>query len=75
MLEQQLQITMSAMFGLTIDCARCHNHKFDPIPQADYYALQSIFYPAFNVKNWVQPKDRTIQLASPRNWRVTGKLR
>src|SRR5436190_7188569 len=62
-LEQQLQITMTAMFGLTIDCARCHNHKFDPIPQADYYALQAVFYPAFNVKNWVSPKDRSIQLA------------
>jgi hypothetical protein len=59
-LEAQLQTTMSAMFGMTIDCARCHNHKFDPIPQRDYYALQAIFYPAFNVKSWVQPKDRWI---------------
>ncbi|MFN0195810.1 MAG: PSD1 and planctomycete cytochrome C domain-containing protein [Planctomycetaceae bacterium] len=59
-LESHLQITMSAMFGLTIDCARCHSHKFDPIPQRDYYGLQAIFYPAFNVKEWVQPKDRWI---------------
>ncbi len=62
-LEAQLQITMSAMFGMTIDCARCHSHKFDPIPQRDYYALQSIFYPAFNVREWVQPKDRWIYAA------------
>jgi hypothetical protein len=59
-LEAQLQITMSSMFGMTIDCARCHDHKFDPIPQRDYYSLQSIFYPAFNVRDWVQPKDRWI---------------
>lgn len=59
-LESLLQTTMSAMFGMTIDCARCHDHKFDPIPQRDYYALQAIFYPAFNVKEWVQPKDRWI---------------
>lgn len=59
-LESQLQITISSMFGITIDCARCHSHKFDPIPQRDYYALQSIFYPAFNVKQWTQPKDRWI---------------
>lgn len=64
-LEQQLQITISAMFGLTIDCARCHSHKFDPLPQTDYYALQAIFYPAFNVKHWVPPKDRFIHLATP----------
>ncbi|MBL8849082.1 MAG: DUF1549 domain-containing protein, partial [Planctomycetaceae bacterium] len=63
-LEQQLQITITAMFGLTIDCARCHSHKFDPIPQTDYYALQSLLYPAFNVKEWVTPKNRTIQLAT-----------
>ncbi len=62
-LEQQLQITISALFGLTIDCARCHDHKFDPIPQSDYYSLQAVLYPAFNVKKWTNPKDRLIQLA------------
>jgi hypothetical protein len=29
--------------GLTVNCARCHNHKFDPILQADYYRLQAVF--------------------------------
>ena len=75
-LEQQLQITMTAMFGLTIDCARCHNHKFDPIPQSDYYALQAVFYPAFNVMNWVSPKDRTMHLAPPveiARWEAASK--
>jgi hypothetical protein len=33
----------STFLGLTIHCARCHNHKFDPIPQADYYRLQAVF--------------------------------
>jgi hypothetical protein len=75
-LEQQLRITMSAMFGLTIDCARCHSHKFDPIPQTDYYSLQAVFYPAFNVKKWVAPKDRSIHVA-PREqlakWQTASK--
>ena len=55
-----MQTTMSAMFGPTIDCARCHDHKFDPIPPARLLrALQAdLFYPAFNVREWVQPKDR-----------------
>ena len=29
--------------GLTVQCARCHDHKFDPIPQDDYYRLQAVF--------------------------------
>ena len=33
----------SVFMGLTIGCAKCHNHKFDPILQADYYRLQAIF--------------------------------
>lgn len=73
-LESLLQTTMSSMFGMTIDCARCHDHKFDPIPQRDYYALQAIFYPAFNVKKWVQPKDRWIYTAGPSEvakWRAS----
>ena len=37
--------TMSVFQGLTVGCARCHDHKFDPIPQKDYYRLRSIFMP------------------------------
>ncbi len=35
--------TAAAFMGLTMGCARCHNHKFDPITQQDYYGLQAIF--------------------------------
>ncbi len=35
--------TMAAFASSTANCARCHNHKFDPISQADYYALQAVF--------------------------------
>lgn len=38
--------TGSVFLGLTVGCARCHDHKFDPIPQQDYYRLQAIFQPA-----------------------------
>jgi len=34
---------MTTFTGLTVHCARCHDHKFDPIPMADYYALQAVF--------------------------------
>ena len=35
--------TMATFAGVTVNCARCHDHKFDPIPQEDYYALQAVF--------------------------------
>src|SRR5437764_638737 len=41
--DEQIEVTSKAFMGLTVACARCHNHKFDPIPTADYYALAGIF--------------------------------
>lgn len=37
--------TASVFLGLTVGCARCHDHKYDPIPQRDYYRLQAVFAP------------------------------
>jgi hypothetical protein len=42
-LTEQTNIIGSALLGLTIGCARCHDHRFDPVPQADYYRLQAFF--------------------------------
>ncbi|MBL8231193.1 MAG: PSD1 domain-containing protein [Bryobacterales bacterium] len=42
--------TGSVFLGLTVGCARCHDHKYDPIPQRDYYRLQAIFAPAVKTK-------------------------
>jgi mono/diheme cytochrome c family protein len=41
--DDMLANTMSTFVSLTVHCARCHDHKFDPIPQADYYRLQAVF--------------------------------
>ncbi|WP_437193344.1 DUF1549 domain-containing protein [Planctomicrobium sp. SH527] len=42
-LDDMINTTGTVFLGLTLGCARCHNHKFDPISQTDYYALQAIF--------------------------------
>jgi mono/diheme cytochrome c family protein len=42
-LDDMLSTTASAFLGLTVGCARCHDHKFDPIPTRDYYRLLSTF--------------------------------
>jgi hypothetical protein len=41
--DEQIDAFSQGMLGLTIACARCHDHKFDPIPQRDYYAVAGIF--------------------------------
>ena len=41
--DDRIDVVTRGMLGLTVACARCHDHKFDPIPQADYYALYGIF--------------------------------
>jgi hypothetical protein len=49
--DEQLDTLGKAVLGLTISCARCHDHKFDPIPQRDYYSLLSIFTSTRTMKN------------------------
>ncbi len=44
-LEDLVHVTSTAFLGLTVKCARCHDHKFDPIPQVDYYRIASAFSP------------------------------
>jgi hypothetical protein len=42
-LDDRVDTLTRALLGLTVSCARCHDHKFDPIPQEDYYSLAGIF--------------------------------
>ena len=50
--DEQLDTTARTFMGLTVGCARCHDHKFDPIPQADYYSLAGIFKSSKTMENF-----------------------
>lgn len=52
-LQKSTETSMKAFLGLTIGCARCHDHKFDPILQEDYYKLTASFHAAFDTSNWL----------------------
>ncbi|MDA1230415.1 MAG: PSD1 and planctomycete cytochrome C domain-containing protein, partial [Planctomycetota bacterium] len=43
LIDEQIDVTTRVFMGVSVACARCHDHKFDPIPQTDYYALAGIF--------------------------------
>lgn len=64
-LDSAMQIIGSSLLGVTVQCSKCHDHKFEPITQKDYYALQAVLYPAFNVEKWVKPNDRVVTAALP----------
>ena len=50
--DEQLDTTSRAFMGLTVGCARCHDHKFDPIPTADYYSMAGIFKSSKTMENF-----------------------
>lgn len=52
-LEKAAETSLKAVTGLTMQCARCHDHKFDPILQRDYYKLAASFQAVFDPENWV----------------------
>jgi hypothetical protein len=58
--NETLDMFSTAVLGLTFECCRCHNHKYDPLPQRDYYRLLACFEPAFNVNAWKPPKERFL---------------
>ena len=62
--ENQLDVFGKAFLGLTLACARCHDHKFDPIPTADYYALAGFVYSSGKRQACVDGLSRQAQLAS-----------
>lgn len=59
-LDDIIAVTGQTLLGLTIDCARCHNHKIDPIPQKDYYRLMAFFHNINHFKNGGPSDERPI---------------
>lgn len=57
-----IKIVSSAMLGLSVGCARCHDHRYDPISHDDYHRLRAVFEPTFNWKQWRNPSQRQVSL-------------
>ncbi len=63
-INDRIDVTTKAFLGLTVSCARCHDHKFDPIPTADYYSLYGVFADSSEPKEdpWLRPVPKTPEL-------------
>ncbi len=51
----EIEVFGSVVLGLTLKCAQCHSHKYDPIPQRDYYRLMAVFKGAYDEHDWLKP--------------------
>ncbi len=69
-----IKIVSTAFYGMTIGCAQCHDHRYDPITQADYYRLRAIFEPGFNTKSWKTPAGRLVSLLTDEEKAISAKI-
>ena len=64
LIDEQIDTTTRVVLGLSVGCARCHDHKFDPIPQSDYYAIAGIFQSTQTLYGGT----RSIRNRQPSDW-------
>jgi hypothetical protein len=67
-IDDRIDVTTKAFLGLTVSCARCHDHKFDPIPTKDYYSLYGVF------ANTTEPRLAMLEPALMSRLPVTAEL-
>ena len=59
---ETIKIVSTSLLGLTVGCAQCHAHRYDPISHADYYRIRALFEPAYDWKSWRVPNGRLVSL-------------
>ena len=73
--DNQIDVFSKTFLGLTVACARCHDHKFDPVPTADYYALAGFFHSMRRGEMAVEtrtPRNVSAVRAAELDWNLAG---
>jgi hypothetical protein len=63
-IAETIKIVSTSLLGLSVGCAQCHPHRYDPISQTDYFRIRALFEPAYDWKNWRVPNGRLVSLWS-----------
>jgi len=61
-MAETVKIVSSSLLGLSVGCAECHDHRYDPISQEDYHRLRALLEPALDWKKWRAPRERMVSL-------------
>ncbi|QDV32574.1 PSD1 and planctomycete cytochrome C domain-containing protein [Tautonia plasticadhaerens] len=80
-IDDRIDVVSRGMLGLTVACARCHDHKYDPIPTSDYYALYGVFrnseealVPAVGESRWAAADEAFLAELETRQAALRGRL-
>jgi hypothetical protein len=73
-LDDMVTTTSTVFLGLTVGCARCHDHKYDPIPQKDYYRMQAVFFRYKKADNILANREEEAAVKA-RNKEIDEKVR
>lgn len=69
-----LKIVGTSLLGLSLQCAQCHDHRYDPIPHTDYFAIRAVFEPALDWKSWKVPNARRISLYTAADRKLAAEI-
>jgi hypothetical protein len=64
-IDDAIAVVGGGLMGLTLECARCHSHKYDPIPQRDYFRFKAIFQGALDEHDWLTFRTRRLEVGTP----------
>lgn len=73
-IAETIKVVSTSLLGLTVGCAQCHNHRYDPIAQTDYYRFRALFEPAYDLKHWRAPQARLVSLWSEDQTKTAGLI-
>ncbi|MGE3779849.1 MAG: DUF1553 domain-containing protein, partial [Pirellulaceae bacterium] len=74
-ITETVKIVSSSLLGMTVGCAECHDHRFDPILQRDFYRLRAVLEPGLNFAGWLEPGRREVSLRTPADTEQEAKLK
>jgi hypothetical protein len=71
---ETVKIVSTSLIGLTVACAQCHDHRYDPVSQEDYFRLRAVIEPVYDWKHWRNPAQRLVSLYTPEERQQAEKI-